>query len=64
EPTSVAWLCQGRPATHAEVLDSLEGGLTFLRGIAASQKGGLEALEASYALFKQYLPAPTLLEAL
>lgn len=41
DPVSVDWLCEGRDATHAEVMASVETGLPLLLEQAA--KGGAEA---------------------
>ncbi len=56
EPESVEWLACGRPATRAEVLESIDSGLPNLEAMARQEKGGLEALERSRARFERWLP--------
>jgi hypothetical protein len=56
EPESVAWYCEGRPATRAEVLESVESGLPNLLEIARLEKGGIEHLDRARARFEKWLP--------
>ncbi len=56
EPESVFWLACGRPATRAEVMESIESGLPNLEAIAKTEKGGLEALAKAQARFERWLP--------
>jgi len=42
EPVEVTFYCEGRRATRAEIMESMESGLPILREIAA--KDGTEAL--------------------
>ena len=44
EPKRVSWWCEGRPATRAEVLASMDSGLPQLRQIAAAQGPAAMAL--------------------
>jgi len=37
DPEEVFWYCEGRPATRAEVLASIEGGLPLLMEVAAAE---------------------------
>jgi len=57
EPEAVEWLACGRPATRAEVVESIESGLPNLEAIAKLEKGGLEALAKAQARFEKWLPA-------
>lgn len=57
EPTSVEWYCEGRTATLAEVVASIESGMPLL--MTAAEKEGARAVEAlGVAAQKaiQYLP--------
>ncbi len=57
EPVAVEWFREGRPATRAEVLASMEAGLPALEALAAAQ--GPEAvceLEIAAAEAMEYLP--------
>src|SRR5437879_499371 len=45
EPESVEWYREGRPATRAEVLESVESGLPALVALAQQQEGAMEHLE-------------------
>jgi hypothetical protein len=56
EPESVAWLACGRPATRAEVMQSIESGLPHLEALARQEKGGIEAMAASLKRFEKWLP--------
>jgi hypothetical protein len=56
-PDSVLWFCEGRPATRAEVLHSIDTGLPLLRTIA-EQEGpdALAALERFYTRAEPLFP--------
>jgi hypothetical protein len=56
EPESVEWYCEGRPATRAEVMASVDSGLPNLETLARQEKGGLEFLQASILRFQKWLP--------
>lgn len=56
EPTEVHWYAQGRKATRAEVMASIESGLPTLERVAAMQEGGLEALAEYRARAMPLLP--------
>jgi len=56
EPESVEWLCEGRPATRAEVQASIDSGLPNLEAVAKREKGGLEFLSKAIARFERWLP--------
>jgi len=56
KPTGVEWYREGRPATRAEVIESIETGLPNLEGLARQEKGGLEALNHAKERFWPYLP--------
>lgn len=58
DPYKVAWLCEGRPATRAEVDASIAEGLPALAGVAAGQPGAAEALAEMVAAVAPLLPAP------
>lgn len=58
EPTRTLWYCQGRIATRAEVLESIDSGLPILRQMA--EQDGAEAvamLDRMHADALQYVPA-------
>ncbi|MBM6408911.1 hypothetical protein, partial [Lacticaseibacillus rhamnosus] len=58
EPTSVTWWAEGRPATRAEVENSITTGLPFLAEIAQKQgPDALVALNAQLERAKPLLPA-------
>jgi hypothetical protein len=54
DPNEVLWFAEGRPATRAEALESLEEERETLRSVAAA--GEQPALEAAYAQALTYLP--------
>lgn len=56
EPESVEWYACGKPATRAQVLESIEGGLPNLEAVAKMERGGLEALEQAKKRFEKYIP--------
>jgi hypothetical protein len=53
----VEWYAHGRPATREEVLHSIETGIGILEEQAASEKGGMEALQQARQVFEVWLPA-------
>jgi hypothetical protein len=55
-PVGLFWYCEGREATQAEVMASIEGGIPFLQKLALE-----EGLEAQQALEKDYQEALKLL---
>jgi hypothetical protein len=57
-PTELSWWREGRMATRAEIMDSIESGLPILRGMAEKQ-----GPEAEKALQEQYVAALELLPA-
>lgn len=57
DPEEVRWFAQGRPATRAEVQESIDTGLHHLESMAAEEEGGLEHLEFCKARFMPCLPA-------
>jgi hypothetical protein len=57
EPTSVAWYAEGREATRAEVLASIESGLPKLREVATEEgPDALRELESLTALAMKLIP--------
>lgn len=54
EPTSVSWWSHGRPATRAEVLESIETGLPILREVA--ERDGPDAVAELERLHQLALP--------
>jgi hypothetical protein len=56
EPERVEWYAEGRSATRAEVMASIESGLPALEALARLEKGGLEHLERCTRRFEKYLP--------
>lgn len=60
DPLAVVWLSEGRPATRAEVLDSIDSGLPILTKIADEDgPDAVAALHAMTAAAMHYLPAAT-----
>jgi hypothetical protein len=53
EPHSVRWFCEGRYATHGEVMASIDGGLPLLQQMA--EKDGPEAVVQLNAMHTQAL---------
>jgi hypothetical protein len=60
DPLAVTWMSEGRPATRAEVIDSIDSGLPALTGIA-DQDGpaAVAALKFLTAAAMHHLPAET-----
>jgi hypothetical protein len=62
EPRDVAWFCEGRSATRAEVWHSVETGLPLLEKAARDQEAAehrtdcMDALRATVQEFERYLP--------
>jgi hypothetical protein len=61
DPLRVSWWCEGRPATRAEVLHSIDTGLPFLERAVASeaeheQAAARVALQAAYDRARPLLP--------
>ncbi len=56
EPESVEWYAEGRAATRAEVMASIESGLPNLEALARQEKGGIEALEGYKKRFEKWIP--------
>ena len=60
EPTETLWYAEGRPATRAEVLASIESGLPILQDSAAQDtypERALAVLRGQYETALQYVPA-------
>jgi hypothetical protein len=57
DPDSVEWYREGRPATRAEVEESIRTGLPILEAMAAGQAGAPEALAARVAGLGPLLPS-------
>lgn len=57
DPVEVEWYSEGRPATRAEVEESIRTGLPFLEELARQEPGGLEALEEMKAGVVPLYPA-------
>lgn len=58
EPTRIEWYREGRPATRAEIVESIDSGLPFLRDQAARQgPDSLDELARQVERAMQYLPA-------
>jgi hypothetical protein len=55
-PTATEWYCEGRQATRAEVMHSIETGLPLLREVAQMQNGGTARLEWEIARTYRLLP--------
>lgn len=59
EPEQVLWICEGRPATRAEVWASIESGLPSLEELAVAEGNGApEALKGYVARMMPLLPPP------
>ena len=56
EPESVEWFAEGRPATRAEVVASIESGLPALENLAREERGAQEALDRKRQQFEKWLP--------
>lgn len=57
-PSRVAWYAEGRDATRAEVLASIDSGLPILRNVAEEEgRGAVRALEAMHADALRLIPA-------
>ncbi len=57
EPVSVTWWREGRPATHAEVMESIRTGLPILQN-AARRESDKRALAAATKAAMKFLPEP------
>ena len=55
-PLEVLWFSQGRAATRAEVMASIDSGLPLLRRVAEAEEGGIEHLEEQYKRALPLLP--------
>lgn len=56
EPEHVEWYRCGRPATRAEVEESIAAGLPALVAVAQLQEGALKFLDEERTRFEKYLP--------
>lgn len=56
-PHEVEWYSCGRPATRAEVEQSIENGIGALEALARRQEGGMEELTRKRKQFAKLLPA-------
>jgi hypothetical protein len=56
-PVETLWFCEGRKATRAEILASIDKGLSLLRPMAAAEEGGTELLEQQLAEAMKLVPA-------
>ncbi len=59
EPEGVEWYAEGRLATRAEVMASIDSGLPNLEALARQEKGGIEALQQAQKRFEKWIPAAT-----
>lgn len=57
DPESVEWWALGKPATRAQVEESVRTGLPFLEKLAAEEEGGIEAIHEAAAKFQAFWPA-------
>jgi hypothetical protein len=57
EPESIEWYAEGRPATRAEIEESVRTGLPNLEALARLEKGGMAFLEKQKHRFEVLLPA-------
>lgn len=59
DPTSVQWLCEGREATHAEVMHSIDTGMPLLEEVATEDgPAALAHLQALRVAALRLVPAP------
>jgi hypothetical protein len=56
EPSGVEWWAEGKPATRAQVMESIESGIPALAAVAKLQDGGLKYLDEAREKFERYLP--------
>lgn len=56
EPIRCEWYREGRPATRAEVEESIATGIPALEAMARQEAGAMEALNRAHQRFKRYLP--------
>ena len=56
EPEEVLWYREGRPATRAEVRETIDMGIHSLENVARTEEGGLAALARAITRFERYLP--------
>lgn len=56
DPEEVEWYAEGRPATRAEVEESIRTGLPLLEAEAEKQEGAMEDLQRRVAEFERFLP--------
>lgn len=56
EPEEVLFFREGRKATRAEVVESVESGLPKLEAVAVQEEGGLEVLARHVKRFQRHLP--------
>jgi hypothetical protein len=57
EPLETEWFCEGRAATRAEIMAAIDKGLPLLRKHAATESGGIEALNTEIARAMKLIPA-------
>jgi hypothetical protein len=58
DPLSLEWIAQGRAATRAEILESIESGLPLLRSMAEQEgRGAVAAFERAVATGMKLVPA-------
>jgi hypothetical protein len=58
DPTSVSWVAQGRPATRAEIMESIDSGMPILADMAAREGPlAVNALQSYLARALELLPA-------
>ena len=57
EPDHVKWYAEGKAATRAQVVESIESGLPALVALAQQQDGAMKFLNESRRRFERYLPA-------
>jgi hypothetical protein len=57
EPESVEWYAEGKPATRAQIQESIDSGLPSLELLARQEPGGLESLERSKKRFEKWTNA-------
>lgn len=61
DPTSCEWYAEGRPATRAEIMASIESGLPALRSVAEDEgPAAVAALERMTEAAMIYLPEPAI----
>jgi hypothetical protein len=64
DPESVEWYAQGKPATRAQILASIESGMPALMSLAMTQEGAVkELMTARDKFIERHVPNEKTVEA-